>query len=200
MYYGKCMIITLKSNIDSILLLKLDNGILLVPQNDTTVQTMLVTHDVEFVLEPRNSFSSKIYAMCTEFHDAAPSIFVDFEIGEMAESNLVRLSRYIEKLHLQNMIGQHAVWAFTDQVSEQELINYGADSNSLSLTSVVLDSVQISSKLKKVDQQPEVSVAPQSDSIQLTTWIYIGFGVILLFLFITIIRRTSKKQKSSPNS
>jgi hypothetical protein len=48
-HYGKCMSIILKSNIDSMVLLKLASGTELIPV-DSTFQTMIVTKTVELPL------------------------------------------------------------------------------------------------------------------------------------------------------
>ncbi|MBK8808639.1 MAG: hypothetical protein IPO21_19200 [Bacteroidales bacterium] len=110
-HYGKCMAIVLKSNIDSFVLLKLDCGTMLIP-TDSSVQEMLVTHNAEFPLYPGETYSTRFYAMCAQLHNKAPNIETTFRIGEMADSSLLSLACYIDANYIQNMLGQHAVWAF----------------------------------------------------------------------------------------
>lgn len=112
-HYGKCMAIVLKSNIDSFVLLKLDCGTMLIP-TDSSVQEMLVTHTAEFPLYPGETYSTRFYAMCAQIHNKAPNVETTFRIGEMADSNLLNLVYYIDANYIQNMLGQHAVWAVTD--------------------------------------------------------------------------------------
>lgn len=204
MYFGKCLLIVLKSKVDSLLVLKLESGLLMIPTEDTAVQTMLVTHAVEFIVHPRSSNISKFYAMCTEFHNAAPSILVDFKIGEMAESNLIKLAKYIERMHLQNMIGQHAVWAITDQVSELDLIGYGADSLSIQLTKDALNSANL---ITRLNQETSINIPSTSSEKKELTEIttnktrylyYVGMG-ILLIISLTIISFVIRKRNRRDN-
>ena len=201
MYFGKCLLIVLKSKVDSLLVLKLESGLLIIPTKDTAVQTMLVTHAVEFIVHPRSSNISKFYAMCTEFHDAAPSILVDFKIGEMADSNLVKLTKYIERMHLQNMIGQHAVWAITDQVSELDLTGYGADSISIQLTKDALNSVNLITKLNQETSTYKPSTSTEKEELTALTTIktkylyYVGMGILLIISLIIISSVIRKRNR-----
>ncbi len=201
MYFGKCLLIVLKSKVDSLLALKLESGLLVIPTKDTAVQTMLVTHAVEFIVQPRSSNISKFYAMCTEFHDAAPSILVDFKIGEMADSNLIKLAKYIERMHLQNMIGQHAVWAITDQVSAIDLIGYGADSISIQLTKGALNSVNLITKLNQESSTNKPSTSTEKEELTALTTIktrylyYVGMGILLIISLIIISSVIRKRNR-----
>jgi hypothetical protein len=205
MYFGKCLLIVLKSKVDSLLFLKLESGLLMIPTEDTAVQTMLITHDVEFALHPRSSFISKFYAMCTEFHDAAPSIQVNFKIGKMADSNLVKLTKYIERMHLQNMIGQHAVWAITDQLSELDLIGYGADSISIQLTKDALNSTNLIARLNQeasinIPSTSNEKLEPDDSTTDRNMYIYYVSIAILFLLSLTFISISIRKKNVKNNN
>ncbi len=145
-HYGKCMAIVLKSNIDSFVLVKLDCGTLLIPA-DSIVQEMLVTHNAEFPLYPGQTYSTRFYAMCAQLHNRAPNVETTFRIGEMADSSLLKLANYLDANYIQNMLGQHALWAVTDQADFEVLKNYGADSNSILKTKEILSNLNIETKL-----------------------------------------------------
>lgn len=145
-HYGKCMAMVLQSKIDSFVIIKLDCGSLLVP-TDSTVQTMLVTHNAEFPLYPGQTYSTRFYAMCAQLHDKAPNRETTFRIGDMADSNLLKIAVYLDANYIQNMLGQHAVWAFTDQADFEVLKHYGADSASINKTKEILSALNIKTKL-----------------------------------------------------
>ncbi len=194
-YYGKCMVIILKSKVDSIVLLELDCGTLLVPSDDS-VQTMIVTHDAEFALYPNTTYATHFYAMCTQFHDEIPMVETTFRIGEKADSNLVKLTKYIEKSLMQNMVGQHAVWAVTDQVTFKDLEKYGADSISIELTKGILDSVNIDTKLNPI----EIWNAEKESNSSLIAinryYVYGGIGLLFLLTITTITLSITKKKNN----
>ena len=148
-HYGKCMAIILKSKIDSIVFIRLDCGIQLIP-DDTAVQTMIVTRKAIFPLYPNEMYATKFYAMCGQIHDGSPIIESTFKVGEMGDSGLVKLANYLGDHFIQNMPGQHAVWAYTDQVDTTELIKYGADSLSLAATTEILKDLGLETKLTPI--------------------------------------------------
>ncbi len=109
-HFGKCMSIVLKSNIDSFVLIKIDCGTELIPF-DTSFQTMIVTKSVELQLYPVEDYATRFYAMCGQLHCDPPYIESTYKIGELSDTNTVKLALYFEKKFIQNMIGQHALWA-----------------------------------------------------------------------------------------
>jgi hypothetical protein len=84
---------------------------------------MLVTHNAVFPLYPGQTYSTRFYAMCAQLHNKAPSIETTFRIGEMADSNLLNLANYLNDNYIQNMLGQHAVWAITDQANTASVVS-----------------------------------------------------------------------------
>lgn len=188
-HYGKCMAIVLKSKIDSFVFIKLDCGTLLIP-DDSMVQTMLVTNDAEFPLYPGQTYSTRFYAMCAQIHDKAPDIETIFRIGEMADSNLLRLANYLDANYLQNMLGQHAVWAMTDQADFEELKKYGADSNSVIKTKEILNELNLTTKLTAQFSKSEV--------IRIKTYqFYLAIGAFLILIAIVTIQIIIKNKKES---
>ena len=197
MHYGKCMAIRLMSNLDSMVLLKLNAGTILVPTDDS-VQKMLVTHDVLFPLYPRKSYWTSFYAMCSQIHNRTPTIFEAFSFGETADTNLVKLARYCEQSFNQNMPGQHAVWAYTDTVCFETLRKYGADSNSLKKSIEILNAVKMITPLNnsvnhEVNQNPIATITLNSYIV------YGGIGAISILTFTTFIflRMSNKNKKTA---
>lgn len=181
-HYGKCMAIVLKSDIDSFVILKLDCGTLLVP-TDSIVQEMLVTHNAEFPLYPGQTYSTRFYAMCAQLHNKAPNIETTFRIGKMADSSLLKLANYLDANYIQNMLGQHALWAVTDQADFEDLKNYGADSNSILKTKEILSKLNIETKLTVGEK-----AAADSNKISVNrNMIILGIGLLIIFAITTTI-------------
>lgn len=191
-HYGKCMAIVLKSNIDSFVILKLDCGTLLVP-TDSIVQEMLVTHNAEFPLYPGQTYSTRFYAMCAQLHNKAPNIETTFRIGKMADSSLLKLANYLDANYIQNMLGQHALWAVTDQADFEVLKNYGADSNSILKTKEILSNLNIATKLTS-DDKADI----KSDEIKVNRYFYFsGLGLILILTLTTIVLIYTRKRNDN---
>jgi len=196
-HFGKCMGIYLNSKIDSTVMLRLDCGTQLIP-NDSLYQTMIVTHKVIFALYPNSHYTTKFYAMCGQLHDKAPNYKTPYSIGELSDSGTVKLAQYLSDNYIQSMIGQHAVWAFTDQANFEELKKYGADSISIAKTKEILRNVNLETKL--TPKVPPVVVVV-SDDITLNPYIvYSGLGIIVLLTTATIILIVRRKKKTNINA
>jgi hypothetical protein len=193
-HYGKCMSITLQSGVDSMLFLRLDCGTQLIP-DDSAVQTMIVTKTAVFPLQPNYPLVTRFYAMCGQIHDAPPTMVTKFTIGELADTGLVKLAKYLDANYIQNVIGQHAVWAYTDQADITELQSYGAESLSLARTKDILDAVGLETRLNaKAPAKPVI--VEDSGLITLNRfYVFAGAGLILVLLTTTIvlIYRSRKK-------
>jgi hypothetical protein len=64
--------------------------------------------------------------MCGQLHDDLPFVQSDYNFGGMADRNVVKLAKYLDEKYLQNMVGQHALWAYTDNADFKELKKYGS--------------------------------------------------------------------------
>ena len=186
------MAIILKSKIDSVVLLRLDCGTQLIPV-DTSVQTMIVTQKAVFPLYPNETYATRFYAMCGQLHDAAPNIETTFRIGEHADTGLVKLANYLGDNYIQNMLGQHAMWAFTDEADFEELKKYGADSLSIAKTKKILKDLNLETKLT-----PKLIVAKNEETNEMSInryYIFAGAGLLLLLATTTIILIFKSKKK-----
>ncbi len=158
-HYGRCMDVILESQLDTFIVLKLDAGYSFIPE-DSSFQTMYVTKTQEFPLYPNSTIPFSTYAMCGEIHDRSPIYGVSYSLGVMADSVLQRTIAVIEREYLQNMIGQHMLWAVANNASKDELIKYGADSVSLAKTATNLSANNISCSLTKETEIKNVKVKP----------------------------------------
>ena len=194
-HYGKCMLIILKSNIDTAVLLKLECGTELIPL-DTTFQRMIVTKSVNFPLYPNSKYATRFYAMCGQIHYAPPYIESLYNIGGLVDSSIVKLTQYFDKYYIQNMIGQHALWAYTDEADLNELKKYGADSLTIEMTKNILNDVNIQTKLTEIKDNMQIDQT--NNQISVNRYIVYGTGGLLIILTISIlilfIRRMKKNK------
>lgn len=196
-HFGKCMAIVLRSKIDSLIVVRLDDGIQLIP-DDSAVQTMIVTKKALFPLYPNETYSTRFYAMCGEIHDDIPTIDMTFKIGKLGNKNVVNLAKYLDENYMQNMIGQHALWAITDQTNIADLKKYGADKASISKTKDILNKLKLVTKLnpqqksKKTDETKIVSMN--------LYYLYIGIGIIIILVITsTLLIFKNRKQNRISN-
>lgn len=196
-HFGKCMAIILKSKIDSLVLLRIDCGTELIPF-DTSFQTMIVTKTVELPLYPNQTYATRFYAMCGQIHDGAPYIESTYKVGELSDSNTVKLAKYFEKNFIQNMIGQHALWAYTDEADFKELEKYGADSLTIDLSKNILNELSIKTTLNNEKQTKEV--LPDNTIKVSKILIYCTVGLVLLLLITSIILLFKRKKNDEINT
>ncbi len=145
-HYGKCMAAVLRSKVDSVVYLKLDCGTQLIPI-DSAYQTMIVTKTVVFPLKPKESYITRFYAMCGQMNDAAPNVQSIYEVGTMADSTIQKLSNYINLNYIQNVVGQHALWAYTDKAGLDDLLLHGGNDYSIELVKNILNKLSIFTSL-----------------------------------------------------
>lgn len=179
-HYGRCMDLILESNLDTFIVLKLDAGYSLIP-DDSTFQTMFITKSVEFPLYPNSTIPFSTYAMCGEIHDKPPFYGVKYSLGAIANSSVLKTIQVIEREYLQNMVGQHMIWSVANNASKAELVKYGADSISLLRTTNTLKSNGIDCKLVNEMKQnkPPSIVAPAYIKIKKLTF-YLGISYMII--------------------
>lgn len=194
-HFGKCMTVILKSKIDTAILLRLDCGMQLIP-DDSAYQTMIVTKKAIFPLRPNDYYVTRFYAMCGQLHDFAPIWNTEYSIGNLADTGIVKLANYLGDNYIQNMIGQHALWAFTDQADFNELKKYGADSITIAKTKEILNNLNLETKLS-----PKLVVTKTEETNDVSInryYIYGGAGLLFILttsIIILIIRRKKNNDK-----
>lgn len=201
-YFGKCMTMQIQSITNETLELEIKNGLMLMCE-DTSIQDMIITKPTYLTLLPNQSKTIKLYAMCSELHNGMPFEGVVYTIGEMADAELVAITEIAAKMFMQNVVGQGAVWAYTDNATEDDLRLYGATDASLPLTIEILNKAGVvtninpSSEEAIAEETEEVVTETQTTSqITLDAYlVYIGAGVILLLLFTTALSLFRKKNK-----
>lgn len=195
-HFGKCMVIILQSKIDSVILLRLDAGTELIP-DDSSVQTMIITHQAILALYPNQTYATRLYAMCGQLHEKAPTAMDNFKVGELADTNIVKIATYLNDNYIQNMIGQHALWACTDRATFEELNKYGADSVSIAMTKNILTNLKIETELTpKVPEPPKVIVEETNEILINQYYVYGGLGFILILTTSLIVLIVKGKKKT----
>ena len=143
-YYGQSIVLELKSNSRDNLNITLEAGRRLNCVYDS-IQDMLITKSEIMALLPLEKKKLTIYAMCCEKTDHTPGSTSVFNLGAMAQSQLVKLAVLIESLKAQDMAGQSAVWVITNG-SDTSSIN-SMDPN---ITRQLRDYVKNAGKIKTV--------------------------------------------------
>lgn len=147
-YFGKCMTIIIRNKSTDTIWVYIENGLMLMCE-DTTTQDMINTKPIYVHLQPKEKKKIQLYAMCTEFHDGMPTKNLKYTIGKVADNNLVKITQSIEDMFMNNIVGQGAVWAYTDNVTEKDLRKYGATNNSIKLTIELLNKANVFTQINK---------------------------------------------------
>lgn len=194
LHFGKCIFVYVNNLSKDDLTLNLDCGTQLFPE-DTSIQTMIVTKEIICSLMPNDEFVANIYAMCGQIHDAAPTKYNLFKVGKLADEKTVKIAKYIETNQIQNLIGQDALWAYRDNATKHELINYGADSTTLRLTKEILYNLEITTDLnppkKKITKKKSTDIVLSF----YTFWIGLSAIIFILVLLLFVIFRKSRNKK-----
>ncbi len=209
-YNGKCMVIDVKSNIDTMIIVRLDRGTKLIPQ-DSSKQDMIVTKTINLPVYPRVHFSSSFYAMCGQMYDGIPEAHDEYSLdpNPVVDQNIIRLTAVLESEWLQDIRGQAAIWAYTDDADSLQLSLHGADSRVLLKVISALDEASVVCELNPTLPVPEpkptsnLPVAVQLNKTNQVTlsvyWIY-GAGVLILSMVVTNVVLFRRNRKIKPNS
>ena len=121
----------------------------------------------------------------------------------MPDSSLLLTIKLIEREYLQNMIGQHMLWAVANQVSKAELIKYGADSVSFMHTTNLLKANHIECKLVKdaENERKQEVLKPAYITVKRITF-YAGISYMIIItagLIFLAVKRYVRKSISQQN-
>jgi len=164
-YFGKSMLIMLHNNSDDTLYIYIPEGLMLMSE-DTVIQDMLITKPVYALLNPKRTKTFPLYAMCSEIHDKVPATHTKYIVSKNNDEKLITIAQTINHSFTQNIIGQGAVWAYTDNATEDDLRTYGASDKTLELTLNLLDKAGIKTKLaEELNFVPSAQIEVNKDSI-----------------------------------
>lgn len=164
-YYGKSMLIMIHNKSDASIYIYIPEGLMLMSE-DTVVQDMLITKPVYALLRPKQTKTYPLYAMCSEIHDKVPATFTKYKISRNNDQELISIAQTINRSYMQNVIGQGAVWAHTDNASEEVLRKYGATDETIDLTLNLLAKAGVKTTLaKQLNFTPQVVIETNKDSI-----------------------------------
>lgn len=124
-YTGKVIEMKIKNNSPSTLKLRLEAGRRLDSKKQNE-QDILVTEARELIVSGLKEQSTDINGMCCQAGNACPSVNAEYSIGFMADSNLIKLAKFIDsnKYYNENT-AQQAVWCVSDGKSIAGI--YGGD-------------------------------------------------------------------------
>ncbi|MCK9271264.1 MAG: hypothetical protein WC271_12475 [Bacteroidales bacterium] len=122
-HYHYPLIFKAKNNSPKEVMLKIDNGLMLIAI-DSTYQNFVVTAEEILTMVPGETVEKEIYAMCTESTDAAPGDGIPYVVGPLADSNLLALTRKIEKDEIWGFEAQTAVWAMCRNFDLYDIAGY----------------------------------------------------------------------------
>lgn len=164
-YYGKSMLIILHNISNDTINIYIPEGLMLFSE-DTIVQDMLITKPVYALLKPKQTKTLPLYAMCSEIHDRVPATFINYKIGKNNDQELIAIAQTINRTYMQNVIGQGAVWAHTDDATEDDLRTYGATGETIELTLNLLAKAGVKTKLAEtLNFTPQAVFEINKDSV-----------------------------------
>jgi len=81
-------------------------------------QDILVTREQEFFVNANQPKTINVFGMCCQANNSAPTANFEYSLGYMADSNLIKMSRFIDKnKYYSNYSAQQSVWVVSDNNS-----------------------------------------------------------------------------------
>ena len=81
---------------------------------DSTVQDILIVKEIQLLVKAREEKNIDIFGFCCQATNHSPSKDEAFEIGNMADSNLVKLAQFLSINSFDEGIMQNAVWVVSN--------------------------------------------------------------------------------------
>lgn len=157
-HFGKCIEFEVKNLTNSFLEIKVELGRKLICDYDS-IQNMMLTRDLIFVLNARECAKYRTYAMCIEQHDYSPNDKSTFHLGEMAETYLLELAKTLDKYNYQNSCGQSAVWTIINNSDTSSI--YSSNPEERKFLRKYVSSLR-GDNIKKIDNIPEQTIFIES--------------------------------------
>jgi hypothetical protein len=99
---------------------------LLLPPDDSSEQTLLVTLPINVALKANQSATGKLWTVCTQLSKHAPGTSAHFTLGGMASGNLASAANVIARHNWNGDLGaQLAVWRITDNMTLEDVTGTG---------------------------------------------------------------------------
>lgn len=121
-HYGPCMSMKIANTSNQNVNLSVDYGYRLVPQ-DSSYQTMLVTQTLWVRLAAGQKKTYRLYAMCSEAHDAGPNPDQQYTLGKRATGSLLSLAELLNRKKYQGDAAQNAVWCLTNDYDVKSIFS-----------------------------------------------------------------------------
>ncbi len=111
---GECLELHLKNKSKKSLEVRVPAGQVF-EAGDSSLQNLMVAKEENFMVESGASRVGKLFGFCIEASDGSPGEGSAFNLGKLAQGNLLKMAKYLSdnKLH-ENPSAQYAVWAVTD--------------------------------------------------------------------------------------
>ncbi len=122
-HYLSPLIIVVKNNTPNSISILIENGRKFLSEPNIT-QNLIVVKKVIIDLKPNETKTLEIASMCIQHDNDCPSEEVSYKVGDMANDNMITLSRCIEKYEYNNSIAQYAMWVFSDAFSIDYIAGY----------------------------------------------------------------------------
>ncbi len=123
-HYSKCLTLKISNHSTKMLTIKINNGIQVNPV-DSVYQNLIVTENIFVTLNPQESKTTPIYAMCTEPHDRAPGDnYITYSLSKDAIGVMKCVTDLITRNNYHNSEGQQAVWCVAEGSSLDAISGY----------------------------------------------------------------------------
>ena len=116
LYKGKTTRLTVTNNNNSAIMLKINLGVILKP-DDSSYQPMVLTGEEILVIEPHREGSVDVQTFCGNSPLSCPQKDMHYAYSHLGTDALVKVLKFIKTNALYDELGQSAVWVITNNHS-----------------------------------------------------------------------------------
>lgn len=88
----------------------------------TSTQNLIITKTEEIQIQPHQSISKNLFALCAEKHDGCPGSETQYAPGKKATGNLLAMAEYLDENKLyDDDVAQNAIWCISDNAELSQI-------------------------------------------------------------------------------
>lgn len=203
-FYGKSLRMQIRNLEENDIQVEVESGQKLICDTKT-IQNMIITESFSVPLAAGEKDQRSIYAMCGEINDGSPWAENTYQVGPVTSGNTYKIAKVIEANAAQDIIGQCAMWATTDESYTAKIRSYAKTQENLKKSRALLDEAGIKVKLntetttkipKKEDVIPQNEVVMPYFNVEEILF-KLGFWVVMGIAGICLLVTAFRKKRSA---
>jgi hypothetical protein len=122
-HLGECLSLDLKNRTRQNIEVYIEPGLIFVC-SDTNMQDLIAVGDMKVTIKPRTDTTLQLQAFCGKSYAHSPNFNISYRFERLGDPKMVSVLKFIKEKKLYDVMGQSAVWMFTNNHSFSRVYDY----------------------------------------------------------------------------